>query len=261
MSFRHATTSSSKTQVSTKPRHPNDSPVSLVYRLRKRIERNENGEAREGSHERPQGGGGGVLPSAPAGRIWYYNTGDETMTENEVLEAARTALWDIASLAGETLGRTRSGSLDGWRASGGPRTMRSKQSTRPTRRRLGQTGTRKGRGNQMAKLILAAILMGCGVVQAADCPPYPDDVRDLMLMPQIKERQSILIRDAAFKQEGCKISLVLIVNAAITEEHAKELGDDFVRDDQGVRAARQELRVTIEGRSRTRNLRLPHRSV
>ena len=81
----------------------------------------------------------------------------------------------------------------------------------------------------MAKLILAAILMGCGVVQAADCPPYPDDVRDLMLMPQIKERQSILIRDAAFKQEGCKISLVLIVNAAITEEHAKELGDDFVR--------------------------------
>ena len=26
------------------------------------------------------------------------------MTENEVLEAARTALWDIASLAGETRG-------------------------------------------------------------------------------------------------------------------------------------------------------------
>lgn len=81
----------------------------------------------------------------------------------------------------------------------------------------------------MTKLILAAALMGYSLVQAADCPLYPDDVRDLLLMPQIKERQSDLIRDAAFSQDGCKISLVLIVNAAITVEHAKDLGDDFAR--------------------------------
>ena len=41
--------------------------------------------------------------------------------------------------------------------------------------------------------------------------------------------QELLVREAAIRQEGNEFSLVLIVNAAINEDHARQLGDNFVR--------------------------------
>ncbi len=38
-----------------------------------------------------------------------------------------------------------------------------------------------------------------------------------------------LIRDAAISQDGNDLSLVLVVGNAINEQHAKRLGDNFVR--------------------------------
>ena len=39
----------------------------------------------------------------------------------------------------------------------------------------------------------------------------------------------LLVRDAAIAQDGRKLSLVIIMNAAATEEYAKEVGENFVR--------------------------------
>ncbi len=38
-----------------------------------------------------------------------------------------------------------------------------------------------------------------------------------------------LVRDAAITQEGHKFSLAIVVNYAVSEEYARELGDNFVR--------------------------------
>ena len=38
-----------------------------------------------------------------------------------------------------------------------------------------------------------------------------------------------LVMDAAISQDGRNLSLVLVVNAAASEEYAKEVGDNFVR--------------------------------
>ena len=38
-----------------------------------------------------------------------------------------------------------------------------------------------------------------------------------------------LVRDAAITQDGSKLTLVVIVNAAATEGYAKEVGENFVR--------------------------------
>ena len=39
----------------------------------------------------------------------------------------------------------------------------------------------------------------------------------------------LLVKDAAIAQDGHKLSLVVIINAAATEEYAKEVGENFVR--------------------------------
>ena len=41
--------------------------------------------------------------------------------------------------------------------------------------------------------------------------------------------QHAVVRDAALSQRDCALSLVLMVNSAITEVAARELGDNFVR--------------------------------
>ena len=41
--------------------------------------------------------------------------------------------------------------------------------------------------------------------------------------------QDVLVHDAALSQSACDLSLVLMVNAAITESAARERGDNFVR--------------------------------
>ncbi len=41
--------------------------------------------------------------------------------------------------------------------------------------------------------------------------------------------QDALVLDAALSQDGCSLSLALVVNAAITTEAAQERGDNFVR--------------------------------
>ncbi len=38
-----------------------------------------------------------------------------------------------------------------------------------------------------------------------------------------------LVRDAAISQEGRNLNLVVVVNAAASEEYAKEVGENFVR--------------------------------
>lgn len=42
-------------------------------------------------------------------------------------------------------------------------------------------------------------------------------------------RQQPRVRDAAIKQDGKNLSLVLVVDHATSEEHARNLGDNFVR--------------------------------
>ena len=58
------------------------------------------------------------------------------------------------------------------------------------------------------------------------CDPYPSDIETIVIE---SITQDMLIRDAALSQSDCGLSLVLMVNAAITEAAARELGDNFVR--------------------------------
>ena len=60
----------------------------------------------------------------------------------------------------------------------------------------------------------------------ASCASYPSDIRDIVVGSITQER---LVHDAALSQSACDLSLVLMVNAAITEAAARELGDNFVR--------------------------------
>lgn len=57
--------------------------------------------------------------------------------------------------------------------------------------------------------------------------PTPERVDTQTILSQIESYDSV--RDAAIKQDGRQLSLVLIVDYATSEEYAKELGENFVR--------------------------------
>ena len=58
------------------------------------------------------------------------------------------------------------------------------------------------------------------------CPTYP---RDKIEIAVAGIRQQSLVRDAAIVQEGCLLKLAILANPIITEDHAEQLGDNFVR--------------------------------
>ena len=64
------------------------------------------------------------------------------------------------------------------------------------------------------------------VATTTRCDPYPSDI-EAIVVDSIME--NALVRDAALSQSDCGLSLVLMVNAAITEAAAHERGEQFVR--------------------------------
>ena len=81
------------------------------------------------------------------------------------------------------------------------------------------------RGMVVAAAVLA--VMGTPGSRAADdCPPYSDDLKAVVYQAL---KADAPVRDAHIGQEGCDLSLTVVVNAATGELDAKELGDRFVR--------------------------------
>ena len=92
--------------------------------------------------------------------------------------------------------------------------------------------------------MLKKIGIGCGVLIAIivviaiivsiagggngndDVPVLTEDQKSLAINEIVGQS---LVRDAAITQDGRDLSLVLVVNAAASEEYAKELGNNFVR--------------------------------
>ena len=74
--------------------------------------------------------------------------------------------------------------------------------------------------------VLAITLLVVSCAPTAPPPEISDDAKN-MAISVIKDYP--LVRDAAIIQDGRKLSLVIIVSYATSEEHAKELGDNFVR--------------------------------
>lgn len=62
--------------------------------------------------------------------------------------------------------------------------------------------------------------------ESAQAETLDSDVQEAAISLIMEET---LVQDAAISQDGDTLSLVLIVNAATNEEHARTLGDNFVR--------------------------------
>ena len=61
-------------------------------------------------------------------------------------------------------------------------------------------------------------------------PPKGEWIEDVLKDVILDDlRSETLVKDAAIAKDGNKVSLALIVNAAVDEAHAKQLGDNFVR--------------------------------
>ena len=80
------------------------------------------------------------------------------------------------------------------------------------------------------------------------CALYPPDIEAIVVESIM---QHAVVRDAALSQRDCALSLVLMVNSAITEVAARELGDNFVRGVKslGPRGAQDESLGIEIGRS------------
>lgn len=76
--------------------------------------------------------------------------------------------------------------------------------------------------------ILAIVLLatGCGSTAPAEVPEVTEEQKGFAIQAIMDYS---LVRDAAISQEDETLSLVIIANAAINEEYAKELADSFVR--------------------------------
>ena len=74
--------------------------------------------------------------------------------------------------------------------------------------------------------VALVFVLATGPAPASACEPYPE-VEKAMVLPLILNRP--LVRDAAISQDGCRLSLVVLVNEAANETYARETGDDFVR--------------------------------
>ena len=69
------------------------------------------------------------------------------------------------------------------------------------------------------------------VTTTVRCDPYPSDIEAIVVESIM---QDVLVHDAALSQSACGLSLVLMVNAAITEASAHERGERFVRQVKGL---------------------------
>ncbi len=83
----------------------------------------------------------------------------------------------------------------------------------------------------LAALLLAFSAIAPATSLANECPPYPEDVKGMVVGEFMRE---LLVRDAGIFQDGCDLKLVLVVNSATTEEYARDLGDRFVRLTKGL---------------------------
>ena len=85
-------------------------------------------------------------------------------------------------------------------------------------------------------LILSSLIVLIGCDPESQTPTEPQ-IPTAVPTPERIDTQTILsqiasyprVRDAAIKQDGRQLSLVLIVDPATSEEYAKELGENFVR--------------------------------
>ena len=60
----------------------------------------------------------------------------------------------------------------------------------------------------------------------SNCPRYPSSKIEIAVHGIM---QQSLVRDAAIVQDGCLLKLAILANPIVTKDHAKQLGDNFVR--------------------------------
>lgn len=69
-------------------------------------------------------------------------------------------------------------------------------------------------------------LAGCGAEGVEEVPQIAEEIKSMAIAEIEKDP---MVKEAAIAQKGKKISLAIIVNYATSKEHAKRLGDNFVR--------------------------------
>ena len=80
------------------------------------------------------------------------------------------------------------------------------------------------RKNIMALAVMIFIATTASVAQG--CPVYSEQSKKMIYQVFKKD---VLVKDAHIHQDGCKLSLALIVNSATNLRYARSLGDRFVR--------------------------------
>ena len=78
---------------------------------------------------------------------------------------------------------------------------------------------------RMAGCIALAVMLSLPAAQA--CVPYPMDWLLKSIIPMMKERESVI--DAGLAQDGCTLSLAVIVVTGTGKVEAKKQVDSFVR--------------------------------
>ena len=87
---------------------------------------------------------------------------------------------------------------------------------------------------KLIAILFTMILLACEPVPT-ETPPTSTPTPTLQVSEEVQQMavdtigQYDLVREAAIKQEGTDLSLVITVDYATNEEYAKELGDNFVR--------------------------------
>lgn len=81
------------------------------------------------------------------------------------------------------------------------------------------------RGMVVAAAVLV-VMSTPGSRAADDCPPYSDDLKAVVYQSM---KADALVRDVHIGQDGCDLTLAVVVSAATSELGARELGDRFVR--------------------------------
>ena len=79
--------------------------------------------------------------------------------------------------------------------------------------------------NLYAVTTATALAFTCGPAVADDCPVYPDEAKAIVYQEM---NARTLVRDSYIGQDGCRLSLVLVVGHAATEAFAKDQADDMV---------------------------------
>ena len=61
---------------------------------------------------------------------------------------------------------------------------------------------------------------------ADNCPIYPENTKKYAYL-EFNDRP--MVRDTHIRQRGCDLTLAIVVDWAVSESYAQELGDNFVR--------------------------------